>query len=715
MSEPLKQEHGLAQDRYAWSARFMSRANRLKNLVTTKWWILVIAIALGVGIAFQVWRSQKPLYTSIGRMIVSIKLSIPEGSVYTEELNNFLGTQAALMQSQVVLNRAYARVAALLPDLPMQSVALKVTVLPKTTIFMLDGTGGDPRYTQAFVQACMDEYVNLKKDMRTQTTDTTIAGLTEEVLRLKKELLRSEDEMVSFQTTNSVVLLQEQGNTAGNYLASLNQRFAALKSEYALLETLTLDQNLQRQQQGTSLLPLSSDTTSDQSSTAGTERLDSDYLKAKQQILLLKAEQEDMTQYFRPKHPKMIALTEEIARRERLLSIFRQQSADQLESLKSSLKHQIDNMEKDVKEWDAKTLEIGLRTAEFARLKANSQRVQALYDRLLGTMQTLDVNKEISPESVNIMEKASAAVPDRARLNKMLLTGALAGLGCSVLLLLLLDRLDDRLNSFSEVTDLFEEDILGQIPRENTLDSHGRTPLLQPDDQRHSFLEGYRNLRSSLLYMFEPGKRPKTILVTSSVPNDGKSVTSSNLAITLANAGSRVLLVDADLRKGSQHSRFEVESGPGLTEVLSEGKKWTDLVRETKIAHLFILPRGASTQRSGELFLSGPLDVMLKEAAAQYDFVIVDTAPVMAADDVTSLAPHLDGVLFVIRAEHTSARIAHAALDSLYHRQVRILGLVFNSIRTSSLDYYHYYKYKDYYSTAKDDPKPAKAASKVTG
>ena len=82
-------------------------------------------------------------------------------------------------------------------------------------------------------------------------------------------------------------------------------------------------------------------------------------------------------------------------------------------------------------------------------------------------------------------------MPDRARLNKMLLTGALSGLGCSVLLLLMLDRLDDRLNSFSEVTDLFEEDILGQIPRETSLDSYGRTPLLQPDDERHSFLEGY--------------------------------------------------------------------------------------------------------------------------------------------------------------------------------------------------------------------------------
>src|SRR5262249_697887 len=132
------------------------------------------------------------------------------------------------------------------PDVPMRPVALKVSVLPKTTIFVLQATGDDPQYTQVFLQSCMEEYVLLKKEMRTQTSDTTVAGLTEEVLRLEKELRKSDQELVEFQSTNSVVLLQEQGNSAGTYLAALNQRLAALKSEYELLQMLTLDQNLER-------------------------------------------------------------------------------------------------------------------------------------------------------------------------------------------------------------------------------------------------------------------------------------------------------------------------------------------------------------------------------------------------------------------------------------------------------------------------------------
>jgi len=675
-------------------AVFLARLDRYKNLLRRKWWILAIGITLGLGVEGALSKFEAPLFTSVGRMIVSIKLAIPEGSVYSEELSNFLGTQAALMQSGAVVNRAHARVTAQKPDLAMKPVALKVSVLPKTTIFVLQGSGAEPQYTQAFLQACMEEYVSLKKEMRTQTSDTTVAGLTEEALRLEKELRKSDEDLVAFQSTNSLVLLQEQGNSAGNYLTGLSQRLAALKSEQELLKMLTLDQNLERRQATGEALPVANEAI-EKPSQGGGDRAETEYFKAKQQILLLKADQEDLGQYLRPKHPKMIALSEEIARRERLLGIFRQQSAEQLESRKSSLALQIQNLERDVKEWDAKTLDISRKSAEYDRLKSNSKRIQALYDRLLATMQSLDVNKEINPESVTIMEKASPGLSEKPKLSSKLLTGGLIGLGLSLLLLMLADRLDDRMSSFTELAELFDESLVGQIPKE---DAKGELKLIDTEDTRHAFLEAYRNLRSSLLYMTEAAERPKTILVTSSVPDEGKSVTAANLAITMAHAGSRVLLVDADLRKGILHRRFGLTGEPGLSETLSKGLNWDKVVQATKEQNLFLLPRGAITHRSSELFIQPVTEKFLSEASAKYDYLIVDTAPVMAADDVTSLAPHLDGVLFVIRAEHTSARVASAALELLYQRQVRVLGLVFNAVRPTSVDYYYYYKYHEYYN-----------------
>jgi polysaccharide biosynthesis transport protein len=223
---------------------------------------------------------------------------------------------------------------------------------------------------------------------------------------------------------------------------------------------------------------------------------------------------------------------------------------------------------------------------------------------------------------------------------------------------------------------------------------------LSVDDERHAFLEAYRNLRSSLLYMATQGKRPRVILVTSAIPGDGKSMTTANLAITMALGGSRVLLIDADMRKGLLHRRLGLEATPGLSEVLTATTHWKEAVRNTQIPNLTLLPRGNPSRNPGEMFLNKSMRDLIAELAREFDCVIFDTAPVMAADDVTSLAPHVEGVLFVIRANYTSARIARAALDLLYQREVSVLGLVLNGVQTTGGDYY-YYRYKEYYADYK--------------
>jgi Mrp family chromosome partitioning ATPase len=118
---------------------------------------------------------------------------------------------------------------------------------------------------------------------------------------------------------------------------------------------------------------------------------------------------------------------------------------------------------------------------------------------------------------------------------------------------------------------------------------------------------------------------------------------------------------------------------------------------ETPVPNLWLLPRGATTQRSSEFFIGPVMERFLQESNKEYDYVLIDTAPVMAADDVTSLAPRVDGVIFVVRAEFTSSRVARAALDMLYQRKAKVLGLVFNAVRPMSGDYYYYYRYKDYH------------------
>ena len=225
-------------------------------------------------------------------------------------------------------------------------------------------------------------------------------------------------------------------------------------------------------------------------------------------------------------------------------------------------------------------------------------------------------------------------------------------------------------------------------------------PLLQAEDKRTAFVESFRNLRSSLLYLTPGGTSPRILLVTSSVPNDGKSVTAANLALALAMSGSKVLLVDADLRKGLLHTRFGIVADQGLGQVLSEkNQDWRKLTQPTRLPNLRLLPRGKVQKHSTEFFFAADMQNFIKEAASENDFVILDTPPVMAADDAATLAPRVDGVIFVIRAEQTSARIARASLDLLHQRKAKILGVVFNAVRPGVGDYHYYDRYKDYYST----------------
>jgi capsular exopolysaccharide synthesis family protein len=716
----MNDEQGLVtHDRSAWTARFFSRLHRYRNLFRRRWWVLVVCVCLALSaMGAYIWHAP-PQYVSTGQMIVSVKLNIAQGSLYTEELGNFLGTQSALMQGSEVQQRARDRVASQNPALTPRPVTLAANALPRTTIFFLRASGENPQYTKAYLQACMDEYINLKKEMAERTSSTTSAGLTDQILRLEPQLQKCDDEMQSFLATNDAALLQE-ANGVGSYLVALYQQTATAQSEYDLLQSMTLDQSLLLEQdQSPALIGAGAEAgafpaggllvnagLAEQSGLFSPNTIGMQYLTIKQQILLLKAEQNRYAEYLKPKHPQMVALSRQIEQLGQMLDIYRQQSVEQLDAKKSAMALQITNLDNQTKQWGAENLELSRKSAQYARLKAKSDRIQSLYDSLLASLETLDINKDISPESVTVYQPASDTLPDDTLLKKGMIVAGILGLVLGMVMLLLLDRLDDRLNSFTELEELFDEDVLGQIPRERKPPRGGILPFVQANDERHPFVESYRNLRSSLLFMAQTGTRPHTLLVTSSVPSDGKSVTAANLAITLAMGGARVLLVDADLRKGTLHTRFEIKADAGLSEALSQGIDWRTLVKETPVANLRLLPRGTTTQRSGELFLGPVMEKFLLDSNKEYDYVLIDTAPVMAADDVTSLAPRVDGVIFVIRAEHTSARVARAALDMLYQRKSRILGLVFNSVRTNGSDYYHYYRYRDYYKA--EPAKPAK-------
>jgi capsular exopolysaccharide synthesis family protein len=226
-------------------------------------------------------------------------------------------------------------------------------------------------------------------------------------------------------------------------------------------------------------------------------------------------------------------------------------------------------------------------------------------------------------------------------------------------------------------------------------------PLLALNDPRHIYAESYRSLRSALLFLATEGERPKVLLIASAMPGEGKSTVAANLARTLALSGSRVLLVDGDLRKGHLHHLLGLQREPGFVELLNQTCAPDQVMQKDSQANLtFISSGGQLSGNPGDLFLGSGLDQILARWRQEFDYVVIDSSPLFAADDASCLAPKVDGTLFVVRSRHSSARAAREALELLAQRQARVLGVIFNGADTSGRSDY-YYKYADYYPAAK--------------
>ena len=683
----------------SWSAAFITRLHRYKALFLRRWWIPVLTTCLGLFVeAFLIYQ-MPPSYLSASKMMLAGKLNIAQGAVYSEDSVNFYGTQIQLMQSAEVKHSAESLVRSAHPEL--QSVPVEITVLqkPRTSIFDLAAVGSAPEYTQAYLNAIMQKYLDFKRGMREDRGHEITTGITEQLIQVEKDLRNGEDEMLEFQKQNNIGFIQEQGNSAAQYLVKLNQQYAQLKTEYDLLNLLDLDQNLDRAQNKTEAASgQGSDNQGMPFSDVGPE---GDYLKAKQQIQLLKAEREILAKDLRPNHPKILKLNDEITKQDKLIQLFRADALEKLKTRRESIGKQMENLQANIKEWEAKALDLSQRLAQFNRIKGKVDRLKTLYDRLTTNLKDIDVSQVTgSEDQVSIMEMATPPISVRPGLIKSLLIGFGIGALAGLAILILLDRIDDRMASFSEFQHHFSENILGQIPKEKT---KGKVDLLQPDDARHVFAESYRNIRSSIFFMPYDGPRPKSFLVTSAVPSEGKSTISANLAITMALSGARTLLIDCDLRRGALREAFGISSKIGFSEVLKQEVNWREVVVPTAYETLFVLPRGKTLSQPSEQLLRDSTEALLKELYQHYDYVIIDSSPVMAADDTTSLAPKIDATIFVVRLSYTSARLTKKALELLYGRQVNIPGVILNFVDTSLPEYY-YYQYSEYYSTPTSVP-----------
>ena len=348
------------------------------------------------------------------------------------------------------------------------------------------------------------------------------------------------------------------------------------------------------------------------------------------------------------------------------------------------------------------------RTIQYRVLLRDVETNRALYENMLKSLKATTATENLPAINIRIVYPAtiptSPVSPNKPR---SLTMAAALGLLLSAGLALGLESLDTTLKTPAEVQDLLQIPNLAMIPHlglpSGQPDGEEIPALLVDSEKNPAARESYRGLRTNILFS-SPDRSPRVLLVTSTMPLEGKSFTAGNLAAVMAKTDQDVLLVDADLRRPTLHKLFQVPAEPGLSNFLVGEVDELPLVA-TAIPNLFLVPCGAIPPHPSELLGADRMMKFLDLAQARFGRIIIDSPPILSVTDAAILATRVDAVVFVIKSGTAPRKAILEAKDQLLDVNARILGTVFNDVpikRFGSFDSHFTYRYSSYYSS-KDD------------
>ena len=349
---------------------------------------------------------------------------------------------------------------------------------------------------------------------------------------------------------------------------------------------------------------------------------------------------------------------------------------------------------------------------EYTLLKRDVDTNRQLYEGLLQKLKEAGVSAGLKSNNFRIVDSARApGAPIEPNVPRNLLFGIVLGLASGVGLAFLLEGIDSTVRTTEQAQMISGLASLGMIPLGSKSAREGPNPkrlviatskeaveLVTQVRPQSQMAESYRALRTSLL-LSNLGSPPKVIMVTSALPQEGKTTTSINTAVVLAQKGVRVLLIDADLRRPSIHKTLGMGPHSGLSNVLTGSTTLEKAITRTAILpNLFILAAGTPPPNPAELLASSNMRDVLMQLREQYDHIVIDTPPSLSVTDAVVLSPRADAVVLVIRSGQTTKQALRRSRDILTQVNAKVVGVLLNAVDLSSPDYYYYYEYQGKYA-----------------
>ena len=614
--------------------------------------------------------------------------------------------QATAREDLNEAKRLAPHVGIILSSLKVEPVKESRGYYKDTRLIDIKYTHTDPQVAQKVVNAIAEAYVFSNLEKRTETNSTTGGFLQKRIAELQQQIRTAEERLVNYARNNQIISLDPNQNTVVERLAGLNRQLLEAESERKSAEAAY---NAAKAPGAATAL---ADADAKQVTEIESKLVD---LRQKRSLLLVDATEEA---------PEVKEVDQQVAELDKQMKdLLNRKSATLLTNLNTRYRQAFEreqSLRKSFDEQRAQTLSQNEAAINYRIIQQEIETNRTLLNGLLQGAKENDVVLAAKPNNISIVDYAlapdSPVGPNRGR---TIIAAFALSIGLGIGLALFLEYLDDTVHSTEEVERVLHlpalavipsiagstrRPVIAALPGVNALQKqngngnghgNGHGELLTNVDTRSPLAEAYRHLRTSVL-LSTAGRTPKSLLITSSLPGEGKTTTAVNTAISLAQTGASVVIIDADMRRPRLQSIFDVGMLHGLSSVLSSDASEADMlamIETDEASGLHVMSSGPIPPNPAELLGSDQMRRLMTALQARYTHVIVDSPPISSFTDGVLISTMVDGVLLVVHGGKSSRHIVRRSKQLLNDVGAKVLGVVLNNVNLQSHDYYYYQSY----------------------
>ena len=542
------------------------------------------------------------------------------------------------------------------------------------------------RIVNALAKNYIDQTLEYKFSASKEANDWLDGQLAEQ----RKEVEVAEAKLQAYREKNDAISLEDRQNIVVQKLTDLNAAVTKAKTERIQKEAMY------KQLRAIESNPAALDTFP--------AILANGYIQQqKAELAQLQQQYTQLSEKFGEKHPEIVKTRSAIQNAQLKLQVEINKIVQAVRTEYQAALAQETSMSSALGQQKTEALSMNRKGIEYSVLERDMQSSKQLYENLMQRAKETSVSSELKSSNIRVIDRAERprdAVSPRKGLN--LLLGLLSGMVLAIGLTFFFEYLDSRLKTPEEVKAHLGLPALGMVPALAPKSWKGREPLIHIGVPP-GFAEAFRTIRTNVLFSSaEEGSR--ALVITSTGPGEGKTTVASNLAIGFAQAGQRVLLIDADMRRPRVHEVFGRRQEPGLSNVMVGNAKASQSVHKTGVPGLWLLAAGHLPPNPAELLGSQRFRDFVTSLKEHFDLILIDSPPVMAVTDAVIAAHAANGVVFVVGSEMTSRQAARAAVEHLEQGRVHFVGAILNRVDLERNSYYYsnYYRheYGAYYQRA---------------